>query len=858
MTETLRPDPDALLATAGPAGHRGRLKIFLGAAPGVGKTFAMLDEGRRRRERGSDVVVAYVETHGRAKTIAQLRDLELVPRRTVTYRGTTFEEMDLEAVLARRPEVALVDELAHTNVADSAHAKRWQDVQSLLDAGIDVISTVNVQHLESLNDVVEKITGITQRETVPDAVVRAADQIELVDMSPEALRRRMAHGNIYPAERIDAALGNYFRAGNLGALRELALLWAADRVEDALAGYRSTHGITDTWETRERVVVAVTGAPGGDALVRRAARIARRARGELIGVHVTTSDGLRGDDAHPDLGGGVALLSALGGRFAEVAADDVGRALVEFARAQSATQIVMGASRRTRWAELVRGSVIAETIRAAGDIDVHIIADQRDESRRPLPRRRRRGQSPIPRRRQAIGWAVVLVGLPLLTALLVANQDAFTLATDLLVFLGVAVAASAVGGPGPGITGALAGSLLVNYFLVPPVHTFTISERENLVALLVFVAVATTVSAYVHVAARRTLEARRARAETEALAASAGTLASTDDAVPVLLGQIAIAFGCRSAELGTAADRQGALDDPDATVIAVTESVDLVLHGPPLSLDDRLALRSHADQLAVALRDRALQEDAARAVVAREADELRTALLRAVSHDLRTPLAGIKASVTSLLSTDVTWGADQHDEFLRTIDDEADRLNRLVGNLLDMSRLQAGAVHLRRTPATVDDVVAATLASLSAVPEAVRVDVPDDLPLIDVDPDLLERALANVLANAITWSPPGAPVDLQAAVVGPRLHLRVVDRGPGIDETARRAAVQPFQRLGDATNTQSPNGVGLGLAVARGFLLAMGGDLVFDDTPGGGLTVVLEVPVAPVQSLASEHSELAS
>jgi two-component system sensor histidine kinase KdpD len=358
------------------------------------------------------------------------------------------------------------------------------------------------------------------------------------------------------------------------------------------------------------------------------------------------------------------------------------------------------------------------------------------------------------------------------------------------------------------------------------------------------------VSAYVHVAARRALDARRARAETEALAASAGALASTGDAVPALLEQIVTTFGCRSAELRPASGGDGQPGEPDATVITVTDTVDLVLHGPPLSLDDRVALRSHADQLAVAVRDRALQEDAARAVVAREADELRTALLRAVSHDLRTPLAGIKASVTSLLSTDVVWKAEQRDEFLQTIDSETDRLNRLVGNLLDMSRLQAGVVHLQRTPATVDDVVAATLASLSAGADAVRVEVPDDLPLIDVDPELLERALANVLANAITWSPPGAPVALQAAAVGDRLHLRVVDRGPGIDEAARRSAVQPFQRLGDSTNTQSPNGVGLGLAVARGFLLAMGGELVLDDTPGGGLTVVLEVPVAADGSTA--------
>jgi two-component system sensor histidine kinase KdpD len=273
---------------------RGRLRVYLGAAPGVGKTYAMLDEAWRRRERGTDVVVGFVEAHRRPKTISQLRDLEVVPRRQMEYRGTHFEEMDVDAVLARKPQVALVDEMAHTNVPGSRHEKRWQDIEVLLDAGIDVISTVNIQHLESINDVVEKITGVVQRETVPDDVVRRADQIELVDMSPEALRRRMAHGNIYPAERVDAALANYFRPGNLAALRELALLWVADRVEDSLHTYMDAHGIADAWETRERVVVAITGVRGGDHLIRRAARMATRQAGELIGVHVVPSDGLAG------------------------------------------------------------------------------------------------------------------------------------------------------------------------------------------------------------------------------------------------------------------------------------------------------------------------------------------------------------------------------------------------------------------------------------------------------------------------------------------------------------------------------------------------------------------------------------
>src|SRR5437660_5371090 len=335
----------ALGATARPV--RGRLRIYLGSAAGVGKTYAMLSEGHRRAERGADVVVGFAEAHARPQTIALLAGREVVPRATLEYRGGTFEEMDLDAVLARRPQIALVDEFAHTNVPGSRNEKRWQDVEEILDAGIDVISTVNVQHLESLNDVVEKITGVPQRETVPDAVVRAADQVELVDMTPEALRRRMAHGNIYTADKIDAALGNYFRAGNLAALRELALLWLADRVEESLDAYRERHGITGPWETKERVVVALTGAPSGDALIRRAARMASRSRAELLGVNVQSDDGLSGPT-----GGALDrqrhLLEELGGRYHQVVGSDVARALVQCARSENATQLVLRASRRSR------------------------------------------------------------------------------------------------------------------------------------------------------------------------------------------------------------------------------------------------------------------------------------------------------------------------------------------------------------------------------------------------------------------------------------------------------------------------------------------------------------------------------
>src|ERR1700684_920909 len=392
--------------------ERGFLRIYLGAAAGVGKTFAMLGEGHRRAERGADVVVAFVETHGRPQTAALVDGLEVIPRRRISYRGATFEEMDLDAVLARHPQIALVDELAHTNVPGSRHEKRWQDVDELLDAGIDVISTVNIQHLESLNDVVQKITGVPQRETVPDAMVRAADQVELVDQTPEALRRRMAHGNIYPPEKIDAALTNYFRTGNLTALRELALLWLADKVDEGLQRYRTQHGIQGTWETRERVVVALTGGEEGETLIRRGARIAARSTGgDLLAVHVTRSDGLTGADPAA-LAGQRRLAEALGGRYHQVSGANVPQASLAFARGENATQLVLGASRRNWLSSLLTGpGVSLRTIRDSGAIDVHIVPHSQRGRGRGLPR----GRGGLPLRRRLLGYALAVVLPPVLT-----------------------------------------------------------------------------------------------------------------------------------------------------------------------------------------------------------------------------------------------------------------------------------------------------------------------------------------------------------------------------------------------------------------------------------------------------------
>jgi len=836
---------------------RGELRVYLGAAPGVGKTFSMLDEGWRRHQRGTDVVVGVVETHGRAHTAAQLRDLEVMPRRTIRYRDAELPEMDVDAILARRPDVALVDELAHTNVPGSRHEKRWQDIKELLDAGITVISTINIQHLESLNDVVEKITGVVQRETVPDVVVRQADQIELVDMSPEALRRRMAHGNVYPPERVDAALSNYFRLGNLGALRELALLWVADRVEQSLDDYRARHGIVEPWETRERVVVAITGAPGGDALIRRASRIAGRNRGELVGVHVTSADGLRNPKSPGELERYRDLLTELDGTYHELTGDDVSKTLTSFARTQGATQLVVGASRRSRLQEIFTGSIVSKTVRGASGIDVHVIATEPQPS--ALLARPRRPMANLPRSRVIAGWITVLVGLPVLTVLLAASRDSLTLATGMLLYLGVVVAAGALGGVLPGFVGAVAGSLLANYYLVPPIHTFTVSEPQNLFTLAVFVAIAAVVSGYVNLAARRAHDATRARAEAEALARTTATLVGSPDPLPQLVDQLRSGFALdgvgvlrRTGGVWTDVASSGlAPHDPSEGRTMPLEAdggTVLVLVGGRLTGDDERVLRSHADQLSVALSSRDLQLEAARVATLVQIDGLRTAILQAVSHDLRTPLASIKTAVTSLLSTDVSWEPATVLEFLTTINDESDRLTRLVSNLLDMSRLQADSLTLHPGAVGVEDVVSNAISSLSVAPAKLELDIAADIPPVSADADLLERAIANVLSNAVAFSPPSQPITVQASRDGTRMHLRIVDRGPGIPPGERGNVVRPFQRLGDQ---HTANGVGLGLAVASGFVAAMGGELALDDTPGGGLTVDITLrSAAEIESAA--------
>ncbi|WP_454196071.1 ATP-binding protein [Nocardia sp. Marseille-Q1738] len=829
---------------------RGQLRIYLGAAPGVGKTYAMLGEAHRRLERGRDVVAAVVETHGREKTARLLEGIERIPPKMIEYRGATFPELDVDAVLRRAPAVVLVDELAHTNAPGSRHEKRWQDVADLLDAGIDVISTVNVQHLESLNDVVEQITGIQQRETLPDAVVRGADQVELVDITPEALRRRLSHGNVYAAEKIDAALRNYFRAGNLTALRELALLWLADQVDAALAKYRADHKITELWEARERVVVAVTGGPESETIVRRASRIATKSSADLVVVHVVRGDGLAGVSTER-LARLRELAASLDASLHTVTGDDVPTALLEFAREANATQLVLGTSRRSRWARMFDEGIGSTVVQLSGKIDVHMVTHE--EAHRGFRR------SAPHLRRPVTAWLAAVLVPALVCAVSAAYlDDVLDLGGISAVFVVGVVAVALLGGVVPASLSALLSGLLLNWFFAPPRYSLTIAEPNSFITVVVLLIVAVAVAALVDLATKRTRQARKASRQAELLTMFSGAILHGAD-LPKLLEQIRETFTQRAvslvaddrvlAEVGVDPPRQ--LSDASTVVEAGDAHHWLLLAGRPLPTADRTVLNAVANQAVALVRQARLAEEASAAAALLEADRLRRALLSAVSHDLRTPLAGAKAAVSSLRSDDIEFSPEDTAELLETIEESVDQLTALVGNLLDSSRLAVGVVTPQLRRVYLDEAVHRALVSVGmgarglrrAAMDRVEVEVGDVS--VRADSGLLERVLANLIDNALRHAPRDSAVRVSAERTGDRVSIAVVDTGPGVPHGTEEQLFEPFQRLGDRDNT---TGVGLGLSVVRGFVEAMDGTVHAEPTPGGGLTMLVELPADKADS----------
>ena len=858
LTATIRQNPFTGESLSGQAHARqnvgqtegmgqGQLRIYLGAAPGVGKTFAMLSEGIRRQERGADVVAGYVNDHGRPLTHELMGQIQ--------HCGSAIE-LDKPAVLNRCPQVVLVDDLAH----------HWHDVDDILHAGIDVITTLGVEHIESLADVMTATLGRRPFPLVADEFLRRAEQIELVDMTPEALLRRIAHGKVFGATDQAELVSQWSSPETLITVRRHALLWLADglRTPNSAAG--------------EPVVVAVTGAQGNDVLIRRAARLALRTRVDLVGVHITDTDrGLTDSLGRPRrsstrLNEHRALLADLGGSFHELVDDDVPGALVEFAKALRASRLVIGASRRSRFSELTSGSIVREVIRRAGTLEVHVIADEDVTSARPATFRRLTTGGTLGRNRLWVGTLLALTGLLVVTA--IASKHHGDLGTTLSVYLLLVVAIAGVGGLRPALLCAFSGPLLANWFLVPPLHTLRISSGRSLGELAIFLTVAVVTSSFVSNSARRSAEAIEAVDDATILAElAAGRTGDGQHDLALISNQMRQALGLRSVELRsvelrsvelrstqtTPAPQSEPLTQSETPVVAATLDYDteVVGFGNALSARSQRLVPIFVSQLSSALHQVRAAEVVEESATLREADSLKTALLQTVSHDLRTPLAGIKAAVSSLQDTEVQWSSADQRDFLAGIETNTDRLSTMVTNLLDFSRLQSGTLRPILRPTSLEEILPSVIAALGTDSPRIVSTVSMDLPDVLTDAPLLERVVANLVANAITWSPAGEPVTICAAVHHKELRIQIIDRGPGISPLDRARVCEPFERttpnVQGRTSVNPGGGVGLGLAIAGGLSQAIGASLNLRDTPGGGLTAEL---ILPLFDHAALHDEL--
>ena len=871
------------------SGTGGRLKIFIGAAPGVGKTYEMLQTAAARRREGVDVVAAIVETHGRAETAALLEGLEILPRRAVPYKGRELEELDLDAVLARRPALALVDELAHTNAPGSRHPKRFLDVEELLAAGIDVYTTINIQHVESLNDVVAKITRIRVRETVPDRILDRADDIELVDLTPEDLIRRLQDGKVYLPRNAERALSHYFSPGNLTALRELALRRTAQRVDDQLRRHMRTHAVEGPWAAGEHILVCIDEQAGSVGLVRYAKRLADRLRGTWTAVHVDDQRGAHLSEAARDrLAETMRLVQHLDGENARIpslsprVADD----LLAYAAETNVTQIVLGRGRR-RSPFGRRGVLVRDLLRDAGSIGITVLGDTAGEDGAAIAARPTAAST---RTASPLGYVVACVAVAAALAFASVALRWIGLESIDLVFLTAVIGVAARFGRWPSLLAVVLSSLCYNFFFLPPIYTFTITDPTNVAAFLFFTLVALVVS---NLAARtrfQTLAAKQRARTTEALYAFSRKLASCktiDDVLWTTAYQVASMLKVRVVLLlptaGTLELRAGypPEDELDAADLAAAtwawangtaagrgadtlpggKRLFLPLRtgrgtvgvigldddgtGPILAPDGHRLLDALSDGGGLALERMTLMEDLERAKLAAETDRLRQALLSSISHDLKTPLAAIFGAAGTLRDLDGYLDAAAKADLLDTVIDESERLNRFIANLLDMTKLESGAVVPNAAPNDLADILGAALrhAGKILVGHRLEVKVEPDLPMLVVDPVLLEQAIFNILDNAAKYGALGTTIRIEGWRAGQTLHLRIGDRGPGIAADDLERIFDKFYRARKGDSVRA--GTGLGLPIARGFVAAMGGTLVADNQTdgGGGATFTLSLPV---------------
>ncbi|HWE76830.1 MAG TPA: sensor histidine kinase KdpD [Stellaceae bacterium] len=892
-TERQRPSPDALLRAAQTAGQ-GRLKIFLGAAPGVGKTYKMLLAAQTARKEGTDIVVGVVETHKRAETEALLEGLETIPRRRIDYKDHVLDEMDIDAILARKPSLVLVDELAHTNVTGSRHPKRYLDVEELLAAGIDVYTTINIQHVESLNDVVAQITHVRVRETVPDGILDRADDIEVVDLSPDDLIERLREGKVYVPAEAERALRNYFQPGNLTALRELALRRTAQRVDEQMLTYMRAHAISGPWPAGERVLVCVSEDSGAAGLVRYARRLADRSHAPWTAIYVETARYQRLAEAARDrIAEALRLAERLGGQTMTIPGRGIAEDVVAFAKDNNITQIVIGKSERSRWFEMLHGSVVHDLVRTAGNISVHVIAGEAGDSEPAVS-----GMATEPRRKLELapylastGIVAVALGIGL------ALQQFLAIGNISIVFLTAVLVSAARYGLAPSLFASFLSVLAYNFFFLPPLYTLTITEPENILALIAFLVAAVIASQLAASTRAQAVTARsRARTTEELLAFSRklSGVATLDDLLWATTYQIASMLKLHAVVLmpeGTSLAVKAAYppeDHLDGADLAAAKwswannhpagrgsdtlpgarrlflplrtgrgavgvlGLDRELPGLMLSPDARRLLDALMDLAALAIERIHLQSDLDRTKLQAESERLRSALLTSISHDLGTPLASIIGAASSLKSVGERYGGEDRAALLSTILDEAERLNRFVGNLLDMTKLESGAIAPKQEMIDLGEIVGTALQRAGKVlaHHRVKVDLAGDLPMLRLDFVLFEQVLFNLLDNAAKYAPPESTVEIRARRRNDRVEVHVLDEGSGIPQDQIERIFDKFHRVAEGDRKRP--GTGLGLAICRGFVAAMGGTIRARnraDRSGGDF--VIELPISPSRAAAA-------
>jgi two-component system sensor histidine kinase KdpD len=891
-----RPDPDQLLnhiQREDSQETRGRLKIFLGYAAGVGKTYAMLEAAQQRRAEGVDVVVGYVETHGRSETDALLAGLEKIPRQAITYRGITLSEMDTDAILRRRPQIVLVDELAHTNAPGSRHLRRFQDVLELLNSGIDVYTTINIQHLESLNDVVSRVTGVIVRETVPDHILDEAHEIELIDLPIDELLARLESGKVYIPAQAEQALRKFFRRGNLTALREIALRRAADRVDEQMRAYMHTHAIPGPWPAGERLMVCISPSPLSERLVRTTRRLARRLDAEWIAAYVETPGHLHLSEADDEqVARTLRLAEELGAQTVRLSGNSVAETLVDYALSRNVTKIVAGKPLHPRWREWLRGSIIDQILDYSQDMDVYVISGK-VEAAQPS-RARASAERPLFKGREYLLGA----GLVMLVTLLGLPLRPFINPTNLVMLYLAAVMVTAVRlGRWPAIFASLLSVIAFDIVFVPPYYTFVVADAEYMLTFVGLLAVGLVISTLAATAQEQAMAARRREAQTAVLyELSQGLAALSNPAViaQTVVNHVQMAFNSPAAlflpdETGEHLTLQSSTPhfSPDADGHAVADWV--FRHGQPagrhtdtltgvngyylplqtsgqvigvmaiefteeykgsFSSEQRRFLTSFSSQVALALEKVYLAEQARRARLLEETEKLQTTLLNSISHDLRTPLASITGALSSLLDdADLLNEAAQHD-LLYTAWEEALRLNRFVGNLLDMTRLESGAMKVVRQPYDAQELVGATLAQMPnrLRGHTVKRAIPDELPPVAIDLTLMIQALMNLVDNAVKYTLPDEPIEIEAYQEEEAVIVAVKDRGPGLPEAELEHVFSKFFRL----NRSGIGGTGLGLSIAKGIVEAHNGRIWAQNRPGGGAVFLMALPTVKIGSISED------